>query len=132
MSWDLPYAWSLGIFLFVVAQALTFFVELLLCAIGFSLYASVWENGYLKWKQEREMEPNDAQKELEKITKLVERYKLESKIRSDNPTAGKIWEEYQIILALTEGVEVFEEVEFVNHWRGELYLNCLKSEDDLR
>lgn len=128
ISWSMPLPWVLVPACFVTGLTVAFFVELLLIAMGFKFYEGIWENGYLKWKLKQELPPTDEQIQLENIKQILERYVIESRIKKNNPTAQKIWEEYQTVLALTDGVKVFDEIELGRCW----YKGCLKHYDELR
>lgn len=127
ISWGMPIPWVSVPMCFVAGLAVSFFVELLLISICIKVYEVIWAEGYLKWKQKQELPPTEEQIQLENIKQILERYVIESDIKKNTPAAQKIWEEYQMVLALTDGVKVFDEIQ-LDRW----YKDCLKPYDELR
>lgn len=127
ISANIPNPWLLVPSLVIIGLAGAFVIEVLICFFCYKIYEAVWKQGYLIWKQKQELEPSYHQEELLKIKKVLERYRLEVKIKNNNPTAQKIWEEYQCVLALTDGVPIVENVMLSSN----RYLDCLKDYDEL-
>ena len=111
----------------MVFGALTFAMVYFGTMLYNSLYESVWEEGYMVYKRKLDLPSNNAQEELEKVEKILKRHIVEYDARENNSNAKRLYDEYQIILALTDGIEVAEDIDI---WGG-LYGRVLKDRRDL-
>ncbi len=127
ISWGMPLPWLSVPVSFLAGLGVGFLLNLLVISLCIKIYEEIWEKGYLRWKETQNLPPNEQQKQLNKIKQILERHMIEYQIKKDTPAAQKIWEEYQIVLSLCDGIETFDEIK-LNSW----YNNCLKGYDELR
>jgi len=124
----MPMPWLLVSASFLLGMLVAFVIEFLIVFVCVQLYEAIWTKGYVPWKRKQEIPPNTVQRELKKIKQIIERHQIEYDIKKDNPTVRKMWEEYQLLLALSDGVETFEEIELSQS----RYVHCLRSDDELK
>lgn len=127
LSWNLPLPWALVPIITMVAFAVIFFITLLICAAAYKIYEVTWRDGYVDWRRRQNQPPTRDQEELEKLKQVMDRYYIEVQIKRSNPAAKQIWEEYQCVLALSNGVKVAEDIEL----DGNRYKHCLKDYGNL-
>ena len=124
-GWSAPWV-TITIFLLAVG-IVTFFLSLFIHWMCDALKESLWDKGYKIWKSKLDLPPNSTQLERAKIEKIMDRYILEQEIRVSNATAKQLYSEYQMALALVEGVEIAEDIEIYKF----MYGHCLKDDKDL-
>ena len=86
----------------------------------------IWMPDYKRWKENYRPGPSEIELEHEKITKILDRYCLEQKVKKQNASVAEFYKEYQILLALSDGIELDDGIELSDSWS-----KCLKSKRDL-
>lgn len=125
LTLDLPLPWVLIPIMTILGGAVIFLVMLLLIIVCIKIYEVIWDQGYLEWKKTQGLPPTHLQEELIKINKILARYKIEVALKKNNSAAAKIYEEYQLVLALSDGIKVFDDIQILS------YIDCLKDYDEL-
>ncbi len=93
----MQFPWASVPALFILGFGFAFLCEFGMMAIIIKIYEDTWEKGYVEWKSKQNLPPNEQQLELEKVRLILKRHRLEYKIKTRNPAAQKMWEEYQSV-----------------------------------
>lgn len=123
---DFPLPWLSVFLMTIVGLMVEVGIQMLVILAYTKLYDNIWKNGYLPWKRKQDLPPTYDQRELENIHKILARYVIEVNMKKNNSTAAKIYQEYQLVLALSDGIAVFDDIKLNSDYRC-----CLKLKDEL-